>query len=115
MRPGEPIGPTDIPGLGGAGAARVPSAPVTTLVGSAPQANATIGGSLSGSGILGVASLNKDKSLRMFNGRTKYSEWLFVAGQPRLVGRQFGPAVAPNPFPDQRQRNPNQRQPSNNR
>lgn len=113
VHPGEPIIPGDIPGLGGGG--RVPSAPVTTLVGSAPQANATIGGTISGSGILGVASMNKDKSLRMFNGRTKYSEWLFLAGQPRLVGRQFGPMGAPNLFPDQRRPNPNQGRPSNNR
>jgi hypothetical protein len=36
-----------------------------------------------------VASTSTDKSLRIFNGRTKYNEWLFVAGQPRVVGRQI--------------------------
>jgi type II secretory pathway pseudopilin PulG len=47
-----------------------------------------------GSGFQGVATTSTDKSLRIFNGRTKYSEWLFVAGQPRVVGR--APA-APRP------------------
>jgi type II secretory pathway pseudopilin PulG len=36
--------------------------------------------------IVGVASLNTDKSLRLFNGRDHYNEWLFVAGQPRVIG-----------------------------
>lgn len=44
---------------------------------------------------VGVASYSKDKSLRIFNGRTRYNEWLFIAGQPRLLGRQVG--VVPNP------------------
>lgn len=50
-------------------------------------------------GILGVASTSQEKSLRMFNGRTKYSDWLFVAGQPRVVGRPPGPIVAPGGIP----------------
>lgn len=130
VRPGEPILPPDVEGLGGKGSGsstgpggglqgpgiRQPT--VTTLVGSAPQAGATIGGAITsgGGGIMGVASLNKDKSLRMFNGRTRYSEWLFMAGQPRMVGRQFGPVVAPNPFPQRRgNTNDPSRKPSNNR
>lgn len=90
LRPGEAILPAGIPGL-------PTRTPPTTLVGSA-LGGGTIGGTIggaAGAGILGVASLNKDESLRMFNGRTRYSEWLFIAGQPRLVGRQFGPAIAP--------------------
>jgi len=34
----------------------------------------------------GVASKSKDASLRLFNGRSRYDEWLFLAGQPRVVG-----------------------------
>jgi hypothetical protein len=37
---------------------------------------------------MGVASLSKDKSLRLMNGRDSYDQWLFVAGQPRVLGRQ---------------------------
>ena len=42
---------------------------------------------------MGVASTSTDKSLRIFNGRTKYSEWLFIPGQPRIVGLQGGPSI----------------------
>jgi type II secretory pathway pseudopilin PulG len=37
---------------------------------------------------MGVASISKDKSLRLMNGRDSYDQWLFVAGQPRVLGRQ---------------------------
>ena len=47
-------------------------------------------------GFQGVASTSTDKSLRVFNGRTRYNEWLFLPGQPRVVGRPVGPA-APQP------------------
>ena len=38
--------------------------------------------------IVGVASLSTKQSLRLFNGRDRYDEWLFLAGQARVVGRQ---------------------------
>ena len=38
---------------------------------------------------VGVASTSKDKSLRVFNGRGRYNEWLFVVGQPRVVGKDM--------------------------
>jgi type II secretory pathway pseudopilin PulG len=81
VRPGEPITPPlGIPG--------VPTrrTPPSTMVGQAPTA--TVGGTMSigGTGILGVASLSRDKSLRVFNGRTRYDEWMFIAGQMRMVG-----------------------------
>jgi hypothetical protein len=44
-------------------------------------------------GFQGVASTSTDKSLRVFNGRTRYNEWVFLPGQPRVVGRPVGPAV----------------------
>ena len=46
-------------------------------------------------GILGVASTSTDKSLRIFNGRSRYNEWIFAAGQPRVVGRPLGPTLPP--------------------
>jgi type II secretory pathway pseudopilin PulG len=52
------------------------------------------GGPVQGA-IIGVASTNTDKSLRMFNGRTQYDQWLFVANQPRLLGGDQGPAALP--------------------
>ena len=45
--------------------------------------------------IVGVASLSTDKSIRLFNNRDRYNEWWFVAGQPRVVGRQLVSAPAP--------------------
>ena len=47
-------------------------------------------------GFIGVVSTSPEKSLRLFNGRQKYDEWTFVAGQPRVVGRQATlPRVVP--------------------
>jgi type II secretory pathway pseudopilin PulG len=36
---------------------------------------------------IGVASTSKEKSLRVFNQRSRYDQWLFVVGQPRVVGK----------------------------
>jgi type II secretory pathway pseudopilin PulG len=43
-------------------------------------------------GFVGVASTHQDEAFRIFNGQTKYDEWFFVAGQPRILGkaRTFG-------------------------
>jgi type II secretory pathway pseudopilin PulG len=111
LRPGEAILP-GVPGVPG-----LPAPTPTTLVGSAPQAGGTIGGTIGGGGIVGVASYSKDKSLRLFNGRERYNEWFFIAGQPRLVGRQFGPAIAPGgpAAPGSRPDARPSRAPSNNR
>jgi hypothetical protein len=52
-----------------------------------------------------VASLSRANSLRIFNGRTKYDQWIFLAGQPRQLGRQLGPTgpgvpgASPGPRP----------------
>ena len=45
--------------------------------------------------ILGVASTSKAKSLRLFNGRSHYNEWIFTVGMPRIVGKM--PLVMPAP------------------
>jgi type II secretory pathway pseudopilin PulG len=46
-----------------------------------------------GQTIQGVASRSTDKSLRIFNGRDRYDEWLIVPGQQRVIGRPMGPAL----------------------
>ncbi|HXY39459.1 MAG TPA: hypothetical protein VEQ10_07310, partial [Vicinamibacteria bacterium] len=47
----------------------------------------------------GVASTSTEKSLRIFNGRQKYSEWLFLPGQQRVIGRPPGGGLQPgSPF-----------------
>ena len=53
-----------------------------------PPSQLGSGGALSVGPFLGVASRSTDKGLRLFNGRERYNEWLFVVGQPRVVGRQ---------------------------
>ncbi len=97
IRQGETMAPGQAPGL--PGSANAPTTTTTTRPAS-PMAG-TIGGQIGV--IMGVASTSTDKSLRVFNGRTKYSEWLFVAGQPRIIGRQaglptvIGPGQRPSP------------------
>jgi len=88
IRVGEPLGP--VPGV----------KPGTPPPSPSPSPGGMGGGPVTAlGGIVGVASTSQDRSLRMFNGRTKYSDWLFVAGQPRVVGRPPGPVVAPGAGP----------------
>lgn len=58
-------------------------APTTTLP---PSPGSSSGGPIGG--FVGVASMSPDASLRLFNGRNRYNEWIFAAGQPRVVGKQ---------------------------
>ena len=86
LRPGDVVLP-GVPGLRGTptqpgGATAVTTTTTTTRPSAFSQPGQAIGG------FQGVASTSTEKSLRIFNGRTKYNEWLFVAGQPRIVGRQ---------------------------
>ena len=85
LRPGEAVGPVTpgIPGTGGV--------TTTTTTTTRPSAFATPGTMLGG--FQGVASTSTEKSLRIFNGRTRYNEWVFLPGQPRVVGRPVGPAL----------------------
>lgn len=82
VRPGEAV----LGGLAmppGARQAPSPSPPAT------PRPAAGIFGTRRGTvgAFMGVASTSTDKSLRIFNGRSRYNEWLFIAGQPRVVGK----------------------------
>jgi type II secretory pathway pseudopilin PulG len=57
------------------------------------------GGPSTVGGFLGVSSTSPEKSLRIFNGRQKYDEWFFVAGQPRVIGRRITPPGVPTGVP----------------
>jgi len=89
IRPGEVVAPVaaGIPGTTG-------GTTTTTTTTTRPSAFAQPGVTLGG--FQGVASTSTEKSLRIFNGRTRYNEWVFLPGQPRVVGRPVGPA-APRP------------------
>jgi len=95
LRPGDAVLP-GVPGLAGAagrpGGTTATTATTTTTT-TRPSAFSQPGQTMGG--FQGVASTSTEKSLRIFNGRTKYNEWLFVAGQPRVVGRQA--PVGPRP------------------
>jgi type II secretory pathway pseudopilin PulG len=90
LKPGDALAP----GMPGAPAPSGAGAVTTTTTTTRPSAFSSPGDAI-GSGFQGVATTNTDKSLRVFNGRTKYSEWLFVAGQPRVIGR--APTAGPRP------------------
>lgn len=94
LRPGEAL-----PGVALLGVPNRPGTPTTTRPPSPASAPSTIGGAIGA--IQGVVSTSEEKSLRVLNGRTKYNEWLFLPGQPRIVGKTpaFGPGVAPISLP----------------
>jgi type II secretory pathway pseudopilin PulG len=83
IRPGESIGPIQAPSAFGSATTTT----TTTRPSAFSQPGMTMGG------IQGVASTSTEKSLRIFNGRTHYNEWIFIPGQPRVIGRPLGPAV----------------------
>jgi type II secretory pathway pseudopilin PulG len=89
IRQGEQLLPPGVPGPGGPSPAPTPP---PTREGQTRDGQPQLGGAA----FIGVASFSKDKSLRIMNGRTRYNEWLFIAGQPRLMGRQLG-VVPPAP------------------
>jgi type II secretory pathway pseudopilin PulG len=101
------------PGSGAATAARPGQTPTATPPGQAtPNAASPLGRTASGGmgtnvgggtvgGIIGVTSKSKDKSIRIYNGRSHYNEWAFVftpqmlapgaAGVPGVAGQQGRP------------------------
>jgi type II secretory pathway pseudopilin PulG len=97
IRQGEAMAPPGVPAPGGEGGPRFPTSTTTTTTlspfsQSGPQSGGFGGGQLGA--IFGVASTSTEKSLRVFNGRSKYSEWIFMPPPaPRLVGRQLTPGV----------------------
>jgi type II secretory pathway pseudopilin PulG len=89
LRPGDAV----LPGVPGSGSRPGGATTTTTTTTTRPSAFSQPGQAIGG--FQGVASTSTEKSLRIFNGRTKYNEWLFVAGQPRVVGRQLPPGPRP--------------------
>jgi type II secretory pathway pseudopilin PulG len=85
IRPGDAIGPLGNnpldPAASRSGTTTTTTTTTTTRPSAFNQPTTAIGG------FQGVASTSTDKSLRIFNGRTKYNEWVFLPGQQRVIGR----------------------------
>jgi hypothetical protein len=86
---GEAVGPVQAPGRTGPGA--------TPLRPAAPRRRPGRRGVLGG--IVGVASTSTEEGLRLFNGRSRYDQWVFAVGQPRIVGRRPVGPTAPGVRP----------------
>jgi type II secretory pathway pseudopilin PulG len=85
VRPGEAVAVSTTPARGGPSPRPSPSPSAASALGP--------GGGTSLGAIVGVASRSRQTSLRIFNGRTRYDQWVFLAGQPRRLGRDTGPRV----------------------
>ena len=85
IRPGELVGPVTAPG--GLGTSTVTTTTTTTTT-TRPSAFS----SQNIAPFQGVASTSTEKSLRIFNGKTRYNEWVFLPGQPRVIGKAVAPA-----------------------
>jgi type II secretory pathway pseudopilin PulG len=79
IRQGEPLAPPG-PAPSGRPSLSASPPPITRPPGPGMPGAQGIGA------IVGVASRSTEKSLRIFNGRKRYDEWYFAAGQPRVVG-----------------------------
>lgn len=77
IHPGETTSPITAPGAPGSPPSPSPL-PALNPMGAPPGTTGFV---------LGVASRSREKSLRLFNGRSHYNEWIFAVGQPRVVGR----------------------------
>ncbi len=83
VRPGEPV-------FGAGGALPRPGAGPTPRPTPTPTPASSSFGREGASGLgpfSGVASRSNEKSLRLFNNQDQYDRWLFIAGQPRIVGK----------------------------
>jgi type II secretory pathway pseudopilin PulG len=86
IRPGEPLAAAPVPSPVG----RFSPPPVTR-----PPRPGMMNEEGLGAAVIGVASKSVQKSLRVFNGRKRYDEWIFAPGQPRVVGRMSIVPVLP--------------------
>ena len=96
IRPGEPV-TMGVPGLGGrpGGGRGLRMRPPSDGGGlGQPGGIDRPGSRRQGGGFVGVATLVEGESLRVVNGRTRYEEWIFLAGQKPVVGplKKFGAA-----------------------
>jgi len=105
VRPGETVSAGGgMPGLGGRGGlgglGASPQPNPSPSPSSAFGQSTSAFGAAGGIGLMaGVASTSKETSLRMFNGRTRYDQWIFLAGQPRRLGKIQGPGPASGGIP----------------
>jgi len=109
LRQGETMpggGGTRPPGTPSPAPGARPSPSPSPSTGPLGQRAGTVGGSVGA--IVGVASRSAEKSIRLFNNRDRYDEWWFVAGQPRVVGRQLvsAPQIGQPGRPGQQQPGP---------
>ena len=63
----------------GAGQTSTPSSSSTGFGAAGTTAGGVIGPGSAAGGVLGVVSKSKEASLRVYNGRNHYNEWVFVA------------------------------------
>jgi type II secretory pathway pseudopilin PulG len=97
--------PVPAPGTGGASPGASPTPSPSPSASPSPQSALNPGGPGQTLGpLIGVASTSQEKSLRVFNGHTQYNEWVFAAGQPRVVGKAASlgggsstPGASPSP------------------
>ncbi len=87
IRPGELVGGMgqNPPAATGYGGRTATTTTTTTTRPSAFARSETVFG-----GFQGIASRSTEKSLRIFNGKTRYDEWVFLPGQPRVIGKPIG-------------------------
>jgi type II secretory pathway pseudopilin PulG len=90
VHPGEALIPAGSPGSPRPGLTPQPGATPQTGFPGLPGSSRIGGGGPVQGAILGVASTSTDKSLKLMNGRARYDQWLFLAGQPRLLGGDQG-------------------------
>lgn len=91
VRPGEPV-------FGAGGPLQRPGAGPTPRPTPTPTPASSSFGREGGLGpFSGVASRSSEKSLRLFNNQDQYDRWLFIAGQPRIVGKPPQVKVGVNP------------------
>jgi type II secretory pathway pseudopilin PulG len=105
------------PAPGGRGGTSATSTTPTTRTTTPQPASGVRGPGAAVGGIMGVVSKSTDKSLRLYNGRDRYNEWVFVAtqqsqraggpgtgaSQPGIGGpngQRGGPGQGPNATPN---------------
>jgi len=85
-------------GTGPGGVTTLSTSPQPSGGSNGPGAPGGPGGGSTGGGITGVTSKSKDKSIRLYNGRSHYNEWQFVyVQQTQAPGAGAAGAGAPGP------------------
>jgi type II secretory pathway pseudopilin PulG len=89
-------------GRGGTTTGGSPASPGSGISTTGPGGNASSIGAGAVAGVMGVVSKSKDKSIRVYNGRTHYNEWAFVyQTQQQVPGGGVPGATVPGQVPVQ--------------